>query len=105
MGDDRDIVRFYEVADWRQTPDDLLESEWAAPHFFSAEGWRYFAPAFMLFALRRAGDGLAATQATVMNTAPGNDFAASKLALFDERQREVTARFVAEITRTDPWPP
>ena len=105
MGDDSDIAPFYEVAHWRDAPDAMVEGCWAAPHFFSAEGWRHFAPAFMCFALRHAGEGTAAVQATVMNLAPANEFAASKLAGFDGEQLAVAERFVEEIRKTDPWPP
>lgn len=59
----------------------------------------------MLFALRHAGEGRAATQATVMTLQADSDFLASKLALFDQRQRDVADRFLEAITKTDPWPP
>ena len=105
MGDDSDIAPFYDVSHWREAPDAMVESCWAAPHFFSAEGWRHFAPAFMSFGLRHAGEGTAAVQATIMTLTGPDDFTASKRALFDDEQRAVAERWVEQIRTTDPWPP
>jgi hypothetical protein len=45
--DDNDIARLYPVAHWRELPDELVESEYAAPSFLSPEGFRHFIPAYM----------------------------------------------------------
>lgn len=104
-GWDFDVAPFYEVAHWREAPDEMVESNWAAPHFFSAPGWHHFAPAFMAFGLRRAGEGTAAVQATIMTLTNTDDFTVSKLVLFDDNQRAVAQQWVEQIRTTDPWPP
>ena len=58
--DDNDIVRLYPIAHWREMPDELVESEYAALSFLSPDGFRHFIPAYMGFALRHLGSGAAA---------------------------------------------
>ena len=85
--DDNDIVRLYHVAHWREMPDELVESEYAALSFLSPDGFRHFIPAYMGFSLRHLGSGAAAVDSTIWSlspviyTDPGlREFVLSKLA-------------------------
>ena len=68
--DDNDIVYLYPVEHWRDMPDELVESEYAALSFLSPEGFRHFIPAYMSFALRRLDSGAAAVDSTIWSLAP-----------------------------------
>lgn len=52
-----DIVGLYPVEHWRELPDELVESEYAALSFLSPDGFRHFIPAYMGFALRHLQRG------------------------------------------------
>ena len=84
--DDNDIVRLYPLEHWRDMPDDLVESEYAALAFLSPDGFRHFIPAYMGFTLRRLDSGAAAVDSTIWSLAPVfyedealKDFAVSKV--------------------------
>jgi hypothetical protein len=99
--DDNDIVRLYPVAHWRDMPDELVESEYAALSFLSPDGFRHFIPAYMSFTLRRLGSGAAAVDSTIWSLAPVfyddpgiQDFVVSKLATLTESQRDAVVAFL-----------
>ena len=105
--DDNDIVRLYPVQHWRELPDELVESEYAALSFLSPDGFRHFIPAYMGFTLRRVDSGAAAVDSTIWSLAPVfyedaaiQDFTASKFASFTERQRAAVVAFLEAVVET-----
>ena len=68
--DDNDIVRLYPVERWREMPDELVESEYAALSFLSPDGFRPFIPAYMGFTLRHLARGAVAVDSTIWSLAP-----------------------------------
>jgi len=102
--DDNDIVRLYPVKHWRELPDELVESEYAALSFLSADGFRHFIPAYMGFTLRRLDSGAAAVDSTIWSLAPVfyedpgiQEFAVSKFASLDEGQRAAVIAFLEAV--------
>ena len=68
--DDNDLVRLYDVAHWREMPDELVESEYAALSFLSPDGFRHFIPAYMLWVLRHPGAADAVVDSTIWALSP-----------------------------------
>jgi hypothetical protein len=102
--DDNDIVRLYPVAHWRELPDELVESEYAALSFLSPDGFRHFIPAYMGFTLRHLGSGAAAVDSTIWSLAPVfyedagiQDFVVSKLSSLTDDQRAAVVTFLEAI--------
>lgn len=102
--DDNDIVRLYPVPHWRELPDELVESEYAALSFLSPDGFRHFIPAYMGFTLRRLDSGAAAVGSTIWSLAPVfyedtaiQDFTVSKFASLSDAQREAIAAFLEAV--------
>ena len=102
--DDGDIAHLYPVEHWREMPDDLVESEYAALSFLSPDGLRHFIPAYMSFTLRRPGSGAAAVDSTIWSLAPVfyddpglKDFTVSKLATLTEPQRAAVVAFLEAV--------
>ena len=105
--DDNDIVRLYPVQHWRELPDELVESEYAALSFLSPDGFRHFIPAYMGFTLRRLDSGAAAVDSTIWSLAPVfyedpaiQDFTVSKYASFTESQRAAVIAFLEAVIET-----
>ena len=102
--DDNDIVRLYPLEHWRDMPDELVESEYAALSFLSPDGFRHFIPAYMGFALRRLDSGAAAVDSTIWSLAPVfyddpalKDFTVSKLSTFTDAQRAAVIAFLEAV--------
>jgi hypothetical protein len=102
--DDNDIVRLYAVAHWRELPDELVDSEYAALSFLSPDGFRHFIPAYMGFTLRHLGSGAAAVDSTIWSLAPVfyedagiQDFVVSKLSSLTDDQRAAVVAFLEAI--------
>ena len=102
--DDNDIVRLYPVSHWREMPDDLVETEYAALSFLSPDGFRHFIPAYMGFTLRRLDSGAAAVDSTIWSLAPVfyedaaiQDFAVSKFGSFSADQRAAVIAFLEAV--------
>jgi hypothetical protein len=102
--DDNDIVHLYPVDHWREMPDDLVESEYAALSFLSPAGFRHFIPAYMGFALRHLASGAAAVDSTIWSLAPVfyddagiQEFVVSKLASLTESQRASVVAFLNAV--------
>jgi hypothetical protein len=102
--DDNDIVHLYPLAHWREMPDELVESEYAALSFLSPDGFRHFIPAYMGFTLRHLDSGAAAVDSTIWSLAPVfyadpglRDFVVSKLASLTESQRAAVLAFLETI--------
>jgi len=102
--DDNDIVRLYDVAHWREMPDELVESEYAALSFLSPAGFRHFIPAYLRFALRHLDTGAAAVDSTIWSLSPPRyddpglqAFTESKLEPLDDRQRAAAVAFLDAV--------
>jgi hypothetical protein len=102
--DDRDIVRLYPVEHWRELPDELVESEYAALSFLSPEGFRHFIPAYMGFTLRHLRSGAAAVDSTIWSLAPIfyedpgiGEFVVSKLSALTHEQRAAVIAFLEAV--------
>jgi hypothetical protein len=101
--DDNDIAALYEVADWHDLDDATIENEYAALSFLSPEGFRYFIPAYMAFALRHWESGAAAVGSTIWSLSPNNDqhFNPSKFILFDDAQSTAVAWFLQVMSASE----
>jgi hypothetical protein len=102
--DDNDIVQLFPLEHWRDMPDELVESEYAALAFLSPDGLRHFIPAYMSFALRRLDSGAAAVDSTIWSLAPVfyedetlKDFTVSKFATLSEDQRAAVIAFLEAV--------
>jgi len=102
--DDNDIVHLYPVTHWREMPDELVESEYAALSFLSPGGFRHFIPAYMGFTLRHLATGAAAVDSTIWSLAPAvyadpsvRDFVVSKLVSLTKSQRAAVLAFLDAI--------
>jgi hypothetical protein len=102
--DDNDIAHLYPVAHWREIPDDLVESEYAALSFLSAEGFRHFVAAYMGFTLRNLASGAAAVDSTIWSLAPVfyadagvRDFVVSKFASLSKSQCAAVVAFLDAV--------
>ena len=102
--DDNDLIYLYEVERWRDMPDELVESEYAALAFLSPDGFRHFIPAYMSFALRRVDSGAAAVDSTIWSLAPVfyedeslKDYAVSKFTTLTEDQRAAVMAFLEAV--------
>jgi hypothetical protein len=102
--DDNDIVALYAIGRWRDMPNSLVESEYAALSFLSPPGFRHFIPAYLGFALRHLDSGAAAVDSTIWSLSPEfydsdelREFVASKLAALDEEQRAAVVTFLEAV--------
>ena len=102
--DDNDIVALYPIAYWREMPDELVESEYAALSFLSPDGFRHFIAAYMGFALRHLDSGAAAVDSTIWSLAPVcyddpaiQDFVVSKLGTLTESQCAAVVAFLEAV--------
>jgi hypothetical protein len=68
--DDNDLVGLYPYDDWRDVPDDVIEREYAALSFLSAEGYRCFIPAYLRYTLRHPRSSAAAVDSTIWSLIP-----------------------------------
>ena len=105
--DDGDIAAFYGAPRWQDLAGDVIVHNYAAPSFFSAEAFRYYLPAFMVWALRNPERPDYVIEATLRAFDPGVEggplqaFQRSKFALFTPDQRQAVAGFL-EAFRSDP---
>jgi hypothetical protein len=102
--DDNDIVRLYPIAHWREMPDELVESEYAALSFLSPDGFRHFIPAYMGFTLRHLESGAAAVDSTIWSLSPVfyddeglKDHVVSKFASLTASQRAAVVAFLEAV--------
>jgi hypothetical protein len=102
--DDNDIVQLYPVEHWRDMPDSLVESEYAALAFLSPDGFRHFIPVYMGFTLRHLESGAAAVDSTIWSLAPVfyedetlKDFCVSKFATLSDDQRGAVMAFLEAV--------
>lgn len=106
--DDMDLEALYPIRDWRAMTDEDVVGCYASLSFLSAEGFRYFIPAYMSFVLRHPGSPEAVVSSTVWAFDPTiyddslADFVASKHALLDARQREAVRAFLEAMVPFEP---
>lgn len=102
--DDGDLQGLYPYADWRDVPDEVLEREYAALSFLSADGFRCFVAAYLRFALRYPESGAAAVDSTIWAFVPDMyrpDLAAfvrSKYGRLDGAQRRAIELALESLT-------
>jgi hypothetical protein len=98
--DDMDLQGLYEVGHWREMPDDLIVSEYAALAFLSPEGFRHFIPAYLIWVMRHPDAGEAVVDATIWAFLPDlhgpvlAGFVRSKWAALDVGQRAAITSFL-----------
>ena len=97
-------MRLYPIAHWREMPDELVESEYAALSFLSPDGFRHFIPAYMGFTLRHLKSGAAAVDSTIWSLAPVfyedpgiQEFVVSKLSTLTDEQRAAAVAFLEAV--------
>jgi hypothetical protein len=98
--DDNDIAELYEVVDWHDLSDAMVENEYAALSFLSPEGFHYFIPAYMSFTLRHPESGAAAVESTLWSLSPVSDqhFTPSKFIHFNAAQAASVVAFLEAIS-------
>jgi Family of unknown function (DUF6714) len=102
--DDNDLVHLYPVEHWRDMPDELVETEYAALSFLSPDGFRHFIPAYMRFTLRHLDSGAAAVDSTIWSLAPVfyrdaaiQNFTVSKFVSLSGSQRGAAMAFLEAV--------
>ena len=98
--DDGDLLELYEVGDWREMSDQLVINSYAAPSFLSADGFRYFLPAFMRFGLQNPTSPEVVTESIIFHLGPGewDDFGRSKLASITPEQAGAIRLFLQAMS-------
>jgi hypothetical protein len=102
--DDGDIAALYAYDGWRAVPDDVLEREYAALSFLSADGFRCFLPAYLGFVLRHPDGGAAAVSSTIWSLQPSlydeplASFARSKYVGLEAAQRRAIVAFLEAMS-------
>lgn len=98
--DDGDVMDFYGAPDRRRLSDETIVRNYAAPSFFSAEAFRYYMPAYMIWSLTHCDTIEYAPESTIRAFDPTSanaalyEFQVSKYALFTARQRDAVIRFL-----------
>jgi hypothetical protein len=98
--DDMDLQGLYSVGHWSEVPDDLVISGYAALAFLSAEGFRHFIPAYLIWVLRHPDASEAVVDSTIWAFMPdlhGADlagFVRSKWAALNVEQRAAITSFL-----------
>jgi hypothetical protein len=95
--DDGDLFDLYEVEDWRAIPDEHMPAQYSALSFLSAEGMRYFLPAYLRHAARFPRTEQYVVEATVRALAGADEFSRSKLVLLDAEQRAAVGEVLAHV--------
>lgn len=98
--DDGDLLELYEVGDWREMSDELVINNYAAPSFLSADGFRYFLPAFIRFALQNPASPEVVVESTIFHLTSGgefDEFVRSKFASITPEQADAICLFLAAM--------
>ena len=105
--DDSDLVPLYAFASWRDMTDADVIGNYAAPSFLSAEGFRFFLPAYLSYALRNPSSAEACVSTTIWHLDPSlydekiAAFTRSKFALLDDPQRAAVIAFLESMLDSD----
>ena len=106
--DDMDLQRLYEVADRRDLTEADVISEYAALAFLSADGFRHFIPAYLIWVLRHPDAGEAVVDSTVWAFVPDlydetlGPFVRSKWASLNDDQRHAIGAFLRAMAPHHP---
>jgi len=107
--DDGDIAALYAFAHWRDVPDDVVATEYAALSFLGPAGYRHFIPAYMRFSLRHLAAGYSAVDSTIWSLTArdwedeaADGFRRSKWSLFDDAQRAAVVSFLEAVRELTP---
>ncbi len=98
--DDMDLELLRRFDDWRQVPDDVVVSEYAALAFLSPEGFRHFIPAYLIWVLRHPEAAEAVVDSTVWAFLPElhgpalEEFVRSKWTALNATQRTAITAFL-----------
>ena len=98
--DDMDLQALYEFDHWTRVPDHVVVSEYAALAFLSAEGFRHFVPAFLIWVSHHPDAGEAVVDSTIWAFLPDlhgaalTGFVRSKWDAFDLEQRAAVTAFL-----------
>lgn len=97
--DDMDIQAFYGGRHWRDIPEKVIARANAALCFFSPEGFQFYLPAYMLFALRHYRSSSSfSVDSTIYALCPSKgdleQFSLSKFSLLTGPQREAVVAFL-----------
>ena len=98
--DDVDTCHFYGAPRWQEVTAEILVPGYAAPSFFSAEAFRYYMPAYMVWALENPDSPEMAVESAIRAFDPSYDdprltaFQRSKFVLFDSAQRRTIIHFL-----------
>lgn len=101
--DDMDLEGLYAFGHWSEVPDELVVTEYAALAFLSAEGFRHFIPAYLIWVLRHPDAGEAVVDSTVwaflpeLHGAQLAGFVRSKWAALDRDQRAAITAFLGAM--------
>ena len=95
-----DIEPLFEFGSWRDMSDDEVEGLYASLSFMSAEAFRYFIPAYLLYCVRNPESPAAVIDSTVWSFLPElfeenlHPYIKSRWVLFDDAQRDAIAAFL-----------
>jgi hypothetical protein len=95
-----DLEGLYLVGHWSEMPDDLVISEYAALAFLSADGFRHFIPAYLIWVLRHPDASEAVVDSTIWAFMPDlhgaelAGFVRSKWAALNVEQRGAIESFL-----------
>ena len=97
--DDGDVKDFYGRTDWRSVPDEIIDRNNASLCFFSAEAYRFYVPAYLIWVLNNfASCDSSTVDSTIYSFTPGKgdlrQFSLSKYALFNAAQRTAVLDFL-----------
>ncbi|MGH2808724.1 MAG: DUF6714 family protein [Actinomycetota bacterium] len=98
--DDMDIEPLYDIVRWEDMTDADVIYNYSALAFLSPEGFRYFIPAYLIYALRNPESPEAVVDSTIWSFYPDmyeenlRDFVASKFSLLDDAQRQAVDAFL-----------
>ncbi|MDP5220817.1 hypothetical protein Q5Y75_26885 [Ruegeria sp. 2205SS24-7] len=98
--DDVDILEFYGGIRLQEMTDHLIVDGYAAPTAFSARAFRYFLPAYLMWALRNPDSPEHASESILLALDPGtskemlHDFRVSKFSLFTIEQKDAVQKFL-----------
>ena len=97
--DDEDIRDFYGRTTWLNIPGEVIDRNNASLCFFSPEAYRFYLPAYLIWALRNFDSSDSFTvDSTIYSLTPGEGdlrrFSLSKFALLDVDQRRAVLDFL-----------
>ncbi len=98
--DDVDIQQFYGGVAWQDMDDAMIVYNYAAPGAFSPKAYRYYLPAYLIWALRNPDNIEYVSEAFLISLDPGtelemlHEFRKSKFELLTREQKSVVKKFL-----------